>query len=42
MLADLYGSTVSGAVFGQTAQTEVLVDETQLEVARKLLPDVST
>ena len=35
----LYGDAVAGAVFGQTSPTEVLVDEQQLEEARKLLPD---
>jgi len=42
MLADSYGSAVAGAVFGQAVRTEVLVEEAQLEEARKLLPDVST
>jgi hypothetical protein len=39
MLADQFGSSVAGAVFGQSAQTEVFVEEAQLEEARKLLPD---
>jgi Putative prokaryotic signal transducing protein len=36
--ADSYGSAVNSAVFGEAATTAVLVDETQLEDARKLLP----
>jgi len=35
----LYGDAVAGAVFGQASPTEVLVEEAQLEEARKLLPD---
>ena len=35
----LYGGAVAGAIFGQASPTEVLVDEQQLEEARKLLPD---
>jgi hypothetical protein len=36
--APLIGSSVTGAVFGESAPTEVLVDEKDLEAARKLLP----
>jgi hypothetical protein len=36
--ADSYGSAVTGAVFGEAATTAVLVEEGQLEEARKLLP----
>lgn len=35
----LYGDAVAGAVFGQASPTEVLVEEEQLEEARRLLPD---
>jgi len=35
--AGSFGSTVTGAVFGQAAPTEVLVEETKLDEARKLL-----
>ena len=35
----LYGDAVAGTVLGQASPTEVLVDEQQLEEARKLLPD---
>jgi hypothetical protein len=41
-LSGAYGSAVSTTLFGQAAQTEVLVDESQLETARSFLPDVST
>jgi hypothetical protein len=34
-----YGSEVAGVIFGQGSTTEVLVEEAQLEEARKLLPD---
>ena len=34
-----YGAEVAGVVFGQGSPTEVLVEEAQLEEARKLLPD---
>ena len=34
-----YGSEVAGVIFGQGSTTEVLVDEGQLDEARKLLPD---
>ena len=33
-----YGAEVAGVIFGQGSTTEVLVDEAQLEEARKLLP----
>ncbi|HKU56688.1 MAG TPA: DUF2007 domain-containing protein [Gaiellaceae bacterium] len=36
--AGSFGSAVTGAVFGEAATTVVLVEETQLEQARKLLP----
>ena len=36
--AGSFGSAVTGAVFGEAATTEVLVEEAQLERARKLLP----
>jgi hypothetical protein len=36
--ADSYGSAVTSAVFGEAATTAVLVEEAQLEDARKLLP----
>ena len=36
--ADSYGSAVNSAVFGEAASTAVLVEEAQLEEARKLLP----
>lgn len=36
--ADSYGSAVTGAVFGAAAPAAVLVEEAQLEEARKLLP----
>jgi hypothetical protein len=36
--ASSFGSAVTGAVFGEAATTVVLVEETQLEQARKLLP----
>jgi hypothetical protein len=39
IFADRFGSAVTGAVFGEVAQTEVRVDENDLEEARKLLPD---
>jgi hypothetical protein len=39
MFADRFGSAVTGAVFGEASQTEVLVDEKDLEEARKLLPE---
>ena len=35
----LYGDAVAGAVFGQASPTEVLVEEQQLDAARKLLPE---
>jgi hypothetical protein len=34
----LYGSDVGGVLYGQGAPTEVLVEEEQLDEARKLLP----
>ena len=34
-----YGSEVAGVIFGQGSTTEVLVEERQLEEARRLLPD---
>jgi hypothetical protein len=34
-----YGSEVAGVIFGQGSTTEVLVDESQRDEARKLLPD---
>ncbi len=34
-----FGSEATRAVFGEGAPTEVLVEEGQLEQARKLLPD---
>ena len=34
-----YGAEVAGVVFGQGSPTEVLVEESQLEKARSLLPD---
>ena len=37
--AALYGDAAAGAMFGQASPTEILVDEQQLEEARKLLPD---
>lgn len=39
VLAEGFGSAVNSAVFGEAATTEVLVEEEQLEEARKLLPD---
>ena len=36
--AGSYGSAVNSAVFGEAATTAVLVEEEQLEDARKLLP----
>jgi hypothetical protein len=35
----LYGDAVAGAMFGQASPTEILVEEAQLDAARKLLPD---
>jgi hypothetical protein len=37
--AGSFGSAVTGAVFGEAAPTEVVVEETQLAEARKLLPN---
>jgi hypothetical protein len=34
-----YGTEVAGVIFGQGSPSEVLVEEAQLEEARKLLPD---
>jgi putative signal transducing protein len=34
-----YGSGVAGVIFGQGSTTEVLVEESRLEEAQKLLPD---
>jgi hypothetical protein len=39
LIAGLFGSSVSGAVLGETAPTEILVDEKDLERATTLLPD---
>lgn len=36
--AGSFGSAVTGAVFGEAAPNLVLVEEAQLEEARKLLP----
>ena len=37
--AEQYGAEVAGVIFGQGSTTEVLVEESQLDEARKLLPD---
>ena len=36
-IADTFGSSVAGAAFGEAVQTAILVDERDLERAKKLL-----
>jgi hypothetical protein len=37
VIAASFGSALTGAVFGEAAQTAVLVEEAKLDEARKLL-----
>jgi hypothetical protein len=37
-VAGTFGSSVASAAFGEAVQTEILVEEKDLEAAKKLLP----